>query len=78
MKDDLAWRSGVLIFHHTRLVDAAEEFNRHDYVVQADGAFDETVRGILNLKRQGVLMEVRVVVHKQIGCPNLPGSLLGI
>ncbi len=38
---------------------------RHDYVVQADGAFDETVRGILNLKRQGVLVEVRVVVHKQ-------------
>ena len=23
----------------------------HDYVVQADGAFDETIRGILNLKR---------------------------
>jgi len=33
--------------------------------VQADGTFDETVRGILNLKRQGVLVEVRVVVHKQ-------------
>ncbi|WP_198683214.1 His-Xaa-Ser system radical SAM maturase HxsC [Peristeroidobacter agariperforans] len=35
----------------------------HDYVVQADGAFDETVRGILNLKRCGVRVEVRVVVH---------------
>lgn len=33
--------------------------------MQADGTFDETVRGILNLKRQGVLVEVRVVVHKQ-------------
>ena len=25
----------------------------HDYVVQAKGAFDETIRGILNLKRRG-------------------------
>ena len=25
----------------------------HDYVVQSDGAFDETIRGILNLKRMG-------------------------
>lgn len=37
----------------------------HDYVVQADGAFDETIRGILNLKRAGVPVEIRVVVHKQ-------------
>ncbi|HEX4078742.1 MAG TPA: His-Xaa-Ser system radical SAM maturase HxsC [Rhizomicrobium sp.] len=38
---------------------------RHDYVVQADGAFDETIRGILNLKRVRVPVEIRVVVHKQ-------------
>ena len=37
----------------------------HDYVVQADGAFDETVRGILNLKRRGLKVEIRVVIHKQ-------------
>lgn len=37
----------------------------HDYVVQADGAFDETVRGIINLKRHGMRVEVRVVLHKQ-------------
>jgi His-Xaa-Ser system radical SAM maturase HxsC len=37
----------------------------HDYVVQADGAFDETIRGILNLKRYGQRVEVRVVLHKQ-------------
>jgi His-Xaa-Ser system radical SAM maturase HxsC len=36
----------------------------HDYVVQADGAFDETVRGILNLKRHGVKVEIRVVLHR--------------
>lgn len=38
---------------------------RHDYVVQAEGAFDETVRGILNLKREGQRVEIRVVIHKQ-------------
>jgi His-Xaa-Ser system radical SAM maturase HxsC len=37
----------------------------HDFVVQADGAFDETLRGIINLKRCGVRVEIRVVVHKQ-------------
>lgn len=37
----------------------------HDYVVQADGAFDETIRGILNLKEAGVPVELRVVLHKQ-------------
>lgn len=37
----------------------------HDYVVQADGAFDETIRGIINLKRFGVRVEIRVVVHRQ-------------
>lgn len=37
----------------------------HDYVVQADGAFDETVRGVLNLKRYGLKVEIRVVLHKQ-------------
>lgn len=37
----------------------------HDYVVQGDGAFDETIRGILNLKRLGERVEVRVVIHKQ-------------
>jgi len=37
----------------------------HDYVVQADGAFDETIRGILNLKACRVKVEIRVVIHKQ-------------
>ncbi|MDQ7989631.1 MAG: His-Xaa-Ser system radical SAM maturase HxsC [Candidatus Dactylopiibacterium sp.] len=38
---------------------------RHDYVVQSRGAFDETIHGILNLKRHGLRVEIRVVVHKQ-------------
>jgi His-Xaa-Ser system radical SAM maturase HxsC len=37
----------------------------HDYVVQADGAFDETVRGILNLKKHGVRVEIRTVLQQQ-------------
>jgi len=43
----------------------------HDYVVQADGAFDQTIRGILNLKRLGQRVEIRVVIHKQT-CGGLP------
>ena len=42
--------------------DLAEE---HDYVVQAQGAFDETVRGILNLKRARVRVELRFVIHAE-------------
>jgi len=36
----------------------------HDFVVQADGAYDETIQGILNLKRCSVRVELRVVIHK--------------
>jgi His-Xaa-Ser system radical SAM maturase HxsC len=35
----------------------------HDYVVQATGAFDETVVGILRLKDAAQRVEVRVVLH---------------
>lgn len=35
----------------------------HDYVVQAQGAFNETVLGVLKLKDQGQRVEVRVVLH---------------
>jgi His-Xaa-Ser system radical SAM maturase HxsC len=37
----------------------------HDYVVQARGAFDETVRGIVNLGELRQRIELRVVLHKQ-------------
>lgn len=39
--------------------------NIHDYVVQSDGAFDETVRGIINLKKERQAVEVRFVIHQQ-------------
>jgi His-Xaa-Ser system radical SAM maturase HxsC len=43
----------------------ADVSHLHDFVVQADGAFDETIRGILNLKRHSVKVEIRVVLHNQ-------------
>jgi His-Xaa-Ser system radical SAM maturase HxsC len=36
----------------------------HDFVVQADGAYDETIRGLLNLYRCSVPIELRVVIHR--------------
>lgn len=35
----------------------------HDHVVQARGAFDETVLGILKLKDKGQRVEIRMVLH---------------
>lgn len=51
----------------------SDDPTRHDYVVQAKGAFDETIRGILNLKKLGQKVELRVVIHKQTyeGLPSL-------
>ncbi|WP_331694264.1 His-Xaa-Ser system radical SAM maturase HxsC [Pandoraea sputorum] len=62
--------------HHDLMVGIpvySADPSRHDYVVQAKGAFDETVRGILNLKRFNQKVEIRVVVHKQTyeGLPDL-------
>jgi len=39
--------------------------SEHDHVVQARGAFEETVLGMHNLARYGVPVEIRVVIHKQ-------------
>jgi His-Xaa-Ser system radical SAM maturase HxsC len=38
---------------------------RHDHVVQARGAYDETIEGLYNLARCGVRIELRVVLHAQ-------------
>lgn len=37
----------------------------HDHVVQAHGAFDQTMVGLHNLGRHSVPVEIRVVVHRQ-------------
>jgi His-Xaa-Ser system radical SAM maturase HxsC len=58
-----AW-AGV---HHPRLTVGIPVYSAvdhiHDYVVQARGAFDETVLGILKLKNSAQRVEVRVVLH---------------
>lgn len=38
--------------------------SHHDYVVQAKGAFAETILGLLNLARAEVPVEIRIVVHR--------------
>ena len=65
---DLALASQLAsVGHHDLMLGVplyADVASIHDYVVQADGAFDETIKGILNLKRCGVRVEIRVVIHK--------------
>lgn len=39
--------------------------HRHDFVVQADGAFDQTIRGMMNLARCGISVEIRIVLHRE-------------
>ena len=43
----------------------SDDAGQHDYIVQAKGAFDETILGILNLKKLNQKVEIRVVLHKQ-------------
>jgi His-Xaa-Ser system radical SAM maturase HxsC len=58
-----AWRN----IGHPNLMAAipvyASTDSVHDYVVQAKGAFDETILGILKLKDRGQRVEIRVVLH---------------
>ncbi len=58
-----AWRA----VSHPSLIAAIPVYSAvdhvHDYVVQAKGAFDETILGILKLKDRGQRVEVRVVLH---------------
>lgn len=46
--------------------------SKHDFVVQARGAFDQTIRGVMNLERCGLRVELRVVLHRQT-VDRLPG-----
>lgn len=42
----------------------ADTASVHDFVVQAKGAFEQTIFGLLNLARVGVRIEIRMVVHR--------------
>jgi His-Xaa-Ser system radical SAM maturase HxsC len=50
----------------------APEPGLHNFIVQAVGAFDETVHGILNLASSGQSVEIRIVVQRHT-VPVLPG-----
>lgn len=56
------------INHHDMMVGIplySDDPKLHDYIVQAQGAFDETILGILNLKKLNQKVEIRIVLHKQ-------------
>lgn len=56
------------INHHDMMVGIplySDDPKLHDYIVQADGAFDETLLGILNLKKLNQKVEIRIVIHQQ-------------
>ncbi|HEX8148486.1 MAG TPA: His-Xaa-Ser system radical SAM maturase HxsC [Pyrinomonadaceae bacterium] len=64
---EFARRLGT-IGHHDMMLGVplySDVDSEHDYVVQARGAFEETVLGLHNLSRYDVPVEIRVVVHRQ-------------
>lgn len=61
-------RKYAAIGHHDMMVGIpiySDDPVKHDYVVQSKNAFNETIRGILNLKSLHQKVEIRVVLHKQ-------------
>ena len=66
---DPAFANAVALARHPDLMIGIPLYSdlpeRHDYVVQARGAFNDTVQGILNLKRAGVRVEIRFVIHAE-------------
>ncbi len=43
----------------------SDYYQVHDYIVQAENAFNQTMQGLYNLAAQGQRIEIRVVLHKQ-------------
>lgn len=67
-KDNSYAEGFARIAHHDLMFGIpiySDQSQQHDFIVQADGAFDETIRAILNLKRNDLQVEIRVVVHRQ-------------
>jgi His-Xaa-Ser system radical SAM maturase HxsC len=42
----------------------SDDYLTHDYIVQAENAFYQTVMGIQNLARYNARIEIRIVLHK--------------
>jgi His-Xaa-Ser system radical SAM maturase HxsC len=66
---DAAFAAKVASVKHPQFVSAiplyADIAGVHDYIVQATGAFDETVEGLYNAAEAGLVIEIRIVLHKQ-------------
>jgi His-Xaa-Ser system radical SAM maturase HxsC len=55
------------IDHHDIMVGIplySDDASTHNYIVQSENAFDETLQGIINLKRLHQKVEIRIVIHK--------------
>lgn len=72
---DASWIPDLRALSHPQLTWGiplyADNATDHDHVVQAPGAFSETVRGIYNLAKAGQRIEIRVVLSK-LTAPRLP------
>jgi His-Xaa-Ser system radical SAM maturase HxsC len=66
---DLSFVRSIAEVNHPSFVSAiplyADVAGVHDYIVQAHGAFDETVEGLYNAAEAGLAVEIRIVLHKQ-------------
>jgi His-Xaa-Ser system radical SAM maturase HxsC len=65
-KEELA-KNIADINHHDLMLGIplySDDEECHDFVVQSKGAFTQTIKGILNLYKHKVPIEIRVVVHK--------------
>lgn len=66
---DLSFVRRIAEVNHPSFVSAiplyADVAGVHDYIVQAHGAFDETVEGLYNTAEAGLAVEIRIVLHKQ-------------
>lgn len=71
--EDLTQRLAAVQHPHflTSIPLYADNALDHDYVVQARGAFDRTIRGFYNAAQHGLAVEIRVVLHKL----TIPGLL---
>jgi His-Xaa-Ser system radical SAM maturase HxsC len=62
----LAFAKDIADVHHPDLVLGipiySDVSHEHDFIVQAESAFDETVKGILNAARCGLQVELRIVI----------------
>lgn len=61
--------SKVASIKHPQFVSAIPLYSdvalEHDYIVQAEHAFDQTVKGLYNAASHGLRIEIRIVLHKQ-------------